>query len=59
MLILTRKSGQSIRIGGNIIVTVIRSHGAIKLGIDAPKDIPIWRSEITLQGKAGDDESEK
>ena len=59
MLILTRKSGQSIRIGGNIVVTVIRSHGAIKLGIDAPKDVPIWRSEIKLQGKAGDDESEK
>ncbi len=56
MLILTRKPGQSIRIGGNIVVTVIRSHGVIKIGIDAPEDVPIWRSEITLQGKAGDNE---
>ena len=59
MLILTRKPGQSIRIGGNIVVTVIRSHGTIKLGIDAPKNVSIWRSEIKLQGKAGDNESEK
>jgi len=47
MLVLTRKSGESIRIGNNITITVLdNSSSQIKLGIQAPTDIPIHRSEV-------------
>jgi carbon storage regulator len=47
MLILSRKNGESIVIDGDIKVTVIAVKGnVVQLGIDAPKEIPIHRSEI-------------
>jgi len=47
MLVLTRKSGESLRIGKNIILTVLeKTSGAVRLGIEAPLDIPIYREEI-------------
>lgn len=47
MLILTRSRGQSIRIGDDIVVTVVRlKDGTVQLGIDAPKDVPVHRAEI-------------
>lgn len=47
MLVLTRKLGESIMIGDGIEVTVVGIEGdQIKLGIDAPKDIKIYRNEI-------------
>ncbi len=47
MLVLTRKSGQSIRISNNIIVTVLdSSSGQVKIGVTAPNHIPIHREEI-------------
>jgi carbon storage regulator len=47
MLVLTRKAGQKIRIGNHIIVTVFHgTAGQVKLGIDAPDDIPIYREEV-------------
>ena len=47
MLILTRKSGQSITIGNNIQITILEINPkAIRVGIQAPKDIPIYRDEI-------------
>lgn len=47
MLILTRKGGESIVIGGNITVVVIAVKGKqVRLGIDAPKDIPVNREEV-------------
>ena len=47
MLVLTRKSGQSIRISNNIIVTVLDSNsGQVKIGVTAPNHIPIHREEI-------------
>jgi len=47
MLILSRKVGQSIVIGGNITVKVVRVDGdQIKLGIQAPENIPVHREEI-------------
>lgn len=50
MLILTRKTGESITIGDTITVKVVSfEHGQIKLGIDAPKDLKIYRTELYEQ----------
>lgn len=50
MLILTRKLGESITIGNNIKVTVIEMQGKqVKLGIDAPKELSVYREEIYLK----------
>ena len=47
MLILTRKLGERINIGDDIIVTLVEIKGTqVKLGIDAPKSIGIHRHEI-------------
>jgi carbon storage regulator len=49
MLVLTRKLNESIMIGDEVEVTVVDIKGdAIKLGIDAPKDIKVHRKEIYL-----------
>jgi carbon storage regulator len=47
MLVLSRKSGEQIQIDGNITVTVLGIEGRrIRLGIEAPKEVPILRSEL-------------
>lgn len=47
MLIITRKTGESVMIGDDIEITVSKiSDGSVKLGIKAPKDISILRKEI-------------
>ncbi len=47
MLVLARKLDESIVIGDNIVVKVISvDKGVVKLGIDAPSDIPIVRNEL-------------
>jgi carbon storage regulator len=47
MLILTRNIGQTVNIGDNITVTVLAVHGGqIRLGIAAPRDVPVHREEI-------------
>jgi carbon storage regulator CsrA len=46
MLVLSRKSGQKIEIGSNVVITVVAVKGKrITIGIDAPQDIRIRRSE--------------
>ena len=47
MLILTRKQSESVIIDGDIKVTVPSDrHGQVKLGVEAPEDVEIWREEI-------------
>ncbi|MFK7694752.1 carbon storage regulator CsrA [Paenibacillus sp. HJGM_3] len=47
MLVLTRKKGESIMIGDQIEVIVLASEGdTIKLGIQAPKQVQVYRKEI-------------
>ena len=50
MLVLTRKAGEKIKIGDNIILSILEIEGGgVKIGIDAPKDITILRMEILDQ----------
>ncbi len=54
MLILTRKAGESLKIGDEIAVTVIEIKGShVRLGIDAPQGIRIYRMELGEQGAGG------
>lgn len=47
MLVLSRKKNEKIVIDGNIVITVVEVRGdKVRLGIEAPKDVPIHRSEI-------------
>jgi carbon storage regulator len=47
MLVLTRRISERIKIGNNIQVTVVGINGnQVQLGIDAPKKINVWRSEL-------------
>lgn len=47
MLVLTRKDRESIVIGNNVTITVLRSiDGKVKLGIEAPPEVPVHRKEI-------------
>lgn len=50
MLVLTRKSNQSIMIGDDIQVSVLSVMGdKVRIGIQAPQDIPVFRTEIYLE----------
>jgi carbon storage regulator len=50
MLVLTRKNGESIKIGDDIEITVISSkNDQVKIGIKAPKTIEVFRKEILEQ----------
>ncbi len=57
MLVLQRKSGESVRIGDRITVSVLSVDGnRVRIAIDAPAEIPILRSEL-LEAKAANRES--
>jgi carbon storage regulator len=50
MLVLTRKSNQSIMIGDDIEVSVLSVVGEkVRIGIQAPGDVPVFRTEIYLE----------
>lgn len=54
MLVLTRKTNQSIMIGDDVEVTVLAvSRDKIRLGITAPKEVPVFRKEVyvSIQGE--------
>jgi carbon storage regulator len=47
MLVLSRKLGERIVIGDRIVVTVVRlENGQVRLGIEAPREIAVFREEI-------------
>jgi carbon storage regulator len=48
MLVLSRKIGEQIIIGDNIVITLveIRSLNVVRIGIEAPKEVPIYRKEL-------------
>ncbi|HBI72331.1 MAG TPA: carbon storage regulator, partial [Lachnospiraceae bacterium] len=50
MLALSRKINESIMIGNDIEITILEVKGdQVKLGINAPKSVPVYRKEIYLQ----------
>jgi carbon storage regulator len=53
MLVLTRKSNQSIMIGDEIEVSVLAISGEkVRLGIEAPKSVPVFRKEVYVEIQA-------
>ena len=58
MLILSRKLGESIVIDGRIVVKVVRVDGdTIKLGIEAPGEVPIHRQEVYQEIRRNNEEA--
>ncbi|AWF80444.1 carbon storage regulator [Microbulbifer sp. A4B17] len=50
MLILKRRTGQNLRIGANVSITVLEVKGnQVKIGILAPKSLPVHREEIYIR----------
>ena len=55
MLVLSRKKNEAIVISGDIVITVVEVRGdKVRLGIEAPKDVPVHRQEVwdAIQGAA-------
>ena len=49
MLVLARRKGETLVIDGGIRVTVVEIRGnQIRLGIEAPKGVPVWRKELVV-----------
>lgn len=50
MLVLSRKIGERIWIGEEVVVTVVHiDHTRVRLGIEAPRSVPVWRSELIVE----------
>lgn len=50
MLVLSRKVGERLLIGDQIVVTVVKAGpGAVRLGIEAPASMPVTREELAQQ----------
>lgn len=58
MLALSRRANESIVIGNDIEITILEVKGdQVKIGISAPKSIPVYRKEIYLQIKEANKEA--
>ena len=54
MLVLTRKVGEQIHIGDDIVITVARIHqDKVRIGIDAPADVRVNREEVQRRSQRG------
>ena len=59
MLVLSRKTGQDLRIGDDIRITVVRVHGnRVVLGIDAPETVRVLRGELSFDPEETLDDSD-
>ena len=56
MLVLTRQTGEAFRVGDDVEVRVLSvSGGAVKIGVDAPREVAVFRSELAdLNRRAAD-----
>lgn len=58
MLALSRKKGEALVVNNNVEITVLEIKGEqVKLGITAPKEVPIYRKEVYLQIQASNKEA--
>jgi carbon storage regulator len=48
MLVLQRKIGEAINVGGDVRITIVDVRGSyVRVGIDAPREVPVHRQEVT------------
>ena len=58
MLVLTRRSGESVMIGDDVVITVLEARGdVIRLGIQAPRDVQVHREEVYKELQAANREA--
>jgi carbon storage regulator len=58
MLVLTRRAGESVMIGDDVIITVLEARGdVIRLGIQAPRDVQVHREEVYRELRAANREA--
>lgn len=58
MLVLTRRAGESVMIGDDVIVTVLEARGdVIRLGIEAPREVQVHREEVYRELQAANREA--
>lgn len=53
MLVLGRRAAESIQIGDDIVVTIVKAGSVVKVGVDAPPEVRIVRSEIREEADCG------
>jgi carbon storage regulator len=59
VLVLTRKSNQSIMIGDDIEISVLAVMGEkVRIGIEAPRSVPVFRREVYVEIQEDTDDSE-
>jgi carbon storage regulator len=59
VLVLTRKSNQSIMVGDDIEISVLAIMGEkVRIGIEAPRSVPVFRKEVYVEIQQGRDPSE-
>ena len=59
MLVLTRKSNQSIMIGDDIEISVLAVMGEkVRIGIEAPRSVPVFRREVYVEIQETDDDDD-
>jgi carbon storage regulator len=49
MLVLTRKVGEAVAIGGGIVVRVLECGGRVRLGVEAPDEVLVMREEVAAR----------
>jgi len=58
MLALSRKKGEAIVVNNNVEITVLEVKGdQVKIGITAPKEVPIYRKEVYVQIQKANEEA--
>jgi carbon storage regulator len=59
VLVLTRKSNQSIMVGDNVEISVLAIMGEkVRIGIEAPRAVPVFRKEVYIEIQQGRDPAE-
>ena len=59
MLVLSRKHGEQVRIGDDIVITILKTHGkTVRIGVEAPRALRVLRSELTVESHVSGTEGE-